>query len=304
MNAARHLLASAVVLGGSFLAADTTNALIAAALPLAEHSDPEPARRALPVVTRSLDYYLGPIVRRNVFAHGEPVPGEETVAAAVVEAQEECTLPVEVLGSVVVPHDETLSIVSVRDPATKKISVLQVGDRIDAGGASGTLAAVTAPFDDASMRKRTVALFDREDGRREACKSGERPSRTGAVAVSAAGPTGEGITRVADGQYEIPRAEIDAVLDGGLATVATTVRIVPYFEGGKSSGFKIYSIKPGSILSKLGLLNGDVLKRVNGYEITSPEKALEVYGMLKSERNLALDVTRGGKPKTLSYAIR
>lgn len=303
MSFARHAVLSGAVIAGSFLVADTTNAIIAAAFPLARPAAPASgaARMPAPAVVRSLDYFLGPIVRKNVFLHGEPIPGEEPqVEPVATAASEPCTLPLEILGSVVVPRDPSLSVVSVRDVATKKIHVLQVGDVF----LETALAEVSAPFDDETMRKRTIAVFEHPNGAREACRSGDKPTRPGVAVASASAPTGEGITRVADGQYEIPRAEIDAVLNGGLATIATTVRIVPYFEGGKSAGFKIYSLKPGSLLTKLGLINGDVLKRVNGYEISSPEKALEVYGMLKSERNLALDVTRAGKPKTLSYAIR
>ena len=93
-------------------------------------------------------------------------------------------------------------------------------------------------------------------------------------------------------------------MNGGMATMAQDVRIVPYFEGGAPKGFKLYSIKPGSLLSKIGLMNGDVIQKVNGYDISSPEKALQVYGLLKNEKNVAVDLTRNGQNKSISYTVR
>jgi general secretion pathway protein C len=295
--------ASAVVFA-SFLAADSVNAVIAATLTLPE-TDPSASRSAKPVfqASRSLDYFLDPIVRRNVFRHGEAIPGEETAAEPLTDQPEEgCTLPIQVLASVTVPRAPHLSLATLLDTAAKRIFVVQVGERVlDLA----TLVSVEEPYDETTMRKDSIAVLERDDGSRFLCRSDDAPAppvaRGGAIPAVAAG---NGVRRVAEGQYEIPQAEVDAVMNGGLATVATTVRIVPFFEGGKSAGFKLYSVKAGSLLSKLGLVNGDILRKVNGYEISSPEKALEVYGILKSERNVTLDVTRGGKPRTFQYAIR
>lgn len=293
--------ASAVVFA-SYLAADSVNAVIAASL---AHPGAQAAARPsspVPRPSRPLAYFLDPIVRRNVFRHGETVPGEESAAEPLASQEEEgCTLPIQVLASVVVPRTPQLSLATLLDTATKRIFVVQVGERVLD---QATLVAVEEPFDETSQRKDSVAFLQRDDGTRLVCRSDDAPApavpKGGIPAVAA----GNGVRRVADNQYEIPQAEVDAVMNGGLATVATTVRIVPYFEGGKSAGFKLYSVKAGSLLSKLGLLNGDILRKVNGYEISSPEKALEVYGILKSERNVTLDVTRGGKPQTFQYAIR
>jgi general secretion pathway protein C len=293
---------SAVVLA-SFLAADTVNAVVASSLAHAKPDSPS-ARPALVEFrsSRPLEYFLDPIVRRNVFRHGEPVPDELSAARPIASTPEEgCTLPVQVLASVVVPRAPQLSLATLLDTSSKRIFVVQVGERVlDLA----TLVSVEEPYDEAVQRKDSVAVLERDDGTRLVCRSDDAPAPVAAKGSVPAVAAGAGVRRVADDQYEIPQAEVDAVMNGGLATVATTVRIVPFFEGGKSTGFKLYSIKAGSLLSKLGLVNGDILRKVNGYEISSPEKALEVYGILKSERNVTLDVTRAGKPRTFQYAIR
>ena len=50
--------------------------------------------------------------------------------------------------------------------------------------------------------------------------------------------------------------------------------------------------------------NGDVISAINGLEITSPEKALEVYAKLKSASHLSLGLERNGQRITKDYTIR
>ena len=74
--------------------------------------------------------------------------------------------------------------------------------------------------------------------------------------------------------------------------------------GGKPVGFKLFSIKPGSLYSKIGLQNGDVINRINGFEMSSHEKGLEVYQKLKDSSSVTVDIKRRGKPMSLDYAIQ
>jgi general secretion pathway protein C len=114
---------------------------------------------------------------------------------------------------------------------------------------------------------------------------------------------GAGIEKVKSGQYEIPRAEIESVLSN-LNTLATQARIVPSFKDGKANGFKLFSIKPNSLYQKIGIKNGDVVQRINGYEMNSPDKALEIYTKLKDASTITVDLQRRGRSKTLTYNIR
>lgn len=117
------------------------------------------------------------------------------------------------------------------------------------------------------------------------------------------GDLGKDIKKVSDTEFEIPRKEIEGVLSN-LNTVATQARIVPSFHNGKANGFKLFSIRPGSLYSKIGIQNGDIVQKINGYEINSPDKALEIYSKLKDAQSISVDLVRRGKPSTLSYQIR
>lgn len=100
-------------------------------------------------------------------------------------------------------------------------------------------------------------------------------------------------------QYLLKRSEINKVT-GNLGALASQARIVP---SKKDNGFKIFSIAKDSLFSKLGIQNGDILKSINGIELSSPDKAIEAYSRLQSASKLSLDIVRKGQNETLEYTI-
>jgi general secretion pathway protein C len=121
--------------------------------------------------------------------------------------------------------------------------------------------------------------------------------------VQAPGVNGNGIRAVSENDYEVPRTEIDRTL-ANLNDVAMQARIVPAFKDGQAQGFKLFSIRPDSIYSKIGVQNGDVIKRINGFELNSPEKALEVYSKLKEASRIEIELERNGSSIRKNYTIR
>ena len=112
----------------------------------------------------------------------------------------------------------------------------------------------------------------------------------------------EGVRAVGQNKYEIDRNVIDSTLSN-LNTIATQARIVPSFKNGAANGFKLFSIQPGSLYSSIGIENGDVIQRVNGYEINSPEKALELYQKLRESRHVTIELEREGQIVRKEYTI-
>jgi general secretion pathway protein C len=112
-----------------------------------------------------------------------------------------------------------------------------------------------------------------------------------------------GVKKLDDTHYLIERSVVDKVLNDP-TLLARSARIVPSIKDGKSNGFKMYAIRPSSIYSKIGLQNGDTIQAVNGFEITSPDTALQVYTKVKSASSLSIQVTRRGQPVTMDYTIK
>jgi general secretion pathway protein C len=113
----------------------------------------------------------------------------------------------------------------------------------------------------------------------------------------------EGVREVGPNQYVIEGGVIDSTLSN-LNTIATQARIVPSFKNGVANGFKLFSIQPGSLYASIGIENGDIIQRVNGYEINSPEKALELYQKLQQSSNVTLELERGGQVIRKQYTVQ
>jgi general secretion pathway protein C len=112
-----------------------------------------------------------------------------------------------------------------------------------------------------------------------------------------------GVKKIDDSTYEIDKSLVAKALANPMA-LAKGARVVPAVKNGQPDGFKLYAIRPSSVYAKLGLTNGDTLQAINGFQLTSADKALEVYTKLREATQLEVEITRRGKPLTLKYSIR
>ncbi|QRK04033.1 general secretion pathway protein GspC [Archangium violaceum] len=111
------------------------------------------------------------------------------------------------------------------------------------------------------------------------------------------------VRQISPRNYEVSRKDLDATL-ANPNEVMMQARLVPAFRDGEPQGFKMFAIKPSSIYNQLGLQNGDVLKRINGHSLQSPDRALEAYQALREASRIELEVERNGQPLQLTYSVR
>ena len=111
------------------------------------------------------------------------------------------------------------------------------------------------------------------------------------------------VTRLSDSQFSIDEGGV-AQLTGNFNQFMTQVRLVPYFEGNKSAGYRIAAVRPGTTFEKLGFQGGDVLQQVNGLDVSSPDKMYTIFQNLKDEKKVTVSILRQGQKSTLSYEIR
>lgn len=100
----------------------------------------------------------------------------------------------------------------------------------------------------------------------------------------------------------VDQREVDDAIQN-LDKLYSEVRIVPNIRDGQPAGMKVLAIKPGSMLTKLGVRRGDVLEKVNGQELDI-RRGMELFSQMKDMKNFSLDVSRGGKNQTIEYEIR
>ncbi len=126
--------------------------------------------------------------------------------------------------------------------------------------------------------------------------------RSTARASKKSSDIGKGIKKTGEDTWSIERGEIEKTLSN-LNSIAMQARIVPSFKNGEANGFKLFAIRPGSLYSKIGIQNGDIIHKINGFSMSSPDKALEVYQKLKNARSIEVELTRRGQNKSLQYNI-
>jgi general secretion pathway protein C len=112
-----------------------------------------------------------------------------------------------------------------------------------------------------------------------------------------------GISRVSDTEYNVNRDLVNNILENQ-AELMRTARVIPHEINGRVVGVKLYGIRRNSLLGRLGLQNGDMLRTINGFDMASPDSALEAYARLRNADHLSVSVIRRGTPMTIDYNVR
>ncbi len=113
----------------------------------------------------------------------------------------------------------------------------------------------------------------------------------------------KGVRKVSMYNYEVDRSMLDENLND-LSALGRQARVVPNYRNGQYQGFKLIGVRPGSLYRALGIRSGDIIQRVNGTEINSPNKAIELFERLRTDSKIALDIERRGQKRTLQFSIK
>jgi general secretion pathway protein C len=105
------------------------------------------------------------------------------------------------------------------------------------------------------------------------------------------------------GTYIVDQRKVLQAIDNP-NQLMTDARLQPNFRGGNQEGFTLRDVRGGGIYQSLGLQNGDVLLRINDYNISNPENALQAFTALRGMDRIQLDILRNDAKMTLTYQIR
>jgi len=86
--------------------------------------------------------------------------------------------------------------------------------------------------------------------------------------------------------------------------IMTDARFIPHVVDGRQQGFILRELKPGGIYHSLGLQNEDILLKINEYDISTPDTALQAFIALRGIDRADLDIVRNGSKMTMTYQIR
>jgi len=306
----------ALLFAAAWIAAKTVNTAVGAVIRPTPRIDlaalPAPAARAV----------LPPLEVERLYA----LIGQKPPAPIALEAEQEGPAPARtctdqraapmksglraLLVAGVVAEQPRWSIASITDLSTRETRIYGIGDAVlgasllsverirderDATGAGFKVAAIVC-------NNGSKEFIDFEAGEGVAAAAPNIGVFAPPGDEGGAAGVGDGVRKIADNRYEIKRSVIESSLSN-LNNIATQARIVPSFKNGVSNGFKLFSIQPGSLYSAIGVENGDVIQKINGYEINSPDKALEVYQKLRESRHITLEIERNGQVIRKDYNV-
>lgn len=112
-----------------------------------------------------------------------------------------------------------------------------------------------------------------------------------------------GIRKIGATSYEIDQSEFDKAL-ANISRLMTEARAVPESDAsGAVIGFRVLYVKDGSLFEKIGISEKDIITRINGYELSGIEKALELFSKLKTADRFTIDLMRDNRPVTFDYTV-
>jgi general secretion pathway protein C len=111
------------------------------------------------------------------------------------------------------------------------------------------------------------------------------------------------LKKLGPGKFAVSRAEVQQTMENP-AQFFSQMRALPHFVNGKTDGFSISQVAPGSVFEQLGLQDGDLLTSIDGQPVTNPMQAMGLIEAVKTASAIDLTVNRGGSPTSVHLDLR
>ncbi len=257
------------------------------------------------------------ILRRNIFdsARGdltaEPLPeiplgedGQPIDSWDPNRPPPKCAGKLRLVGSVVSPVAPDWSFAAIAGSSDGKTMLYREGSDVD--GSRVVAVHSSSVVMSGSTGVCQLLMFEEEETAAARAPVAQKPAAAKPADARSAGLSAEeltdGIEKITDTKFNIQRGLVDKVL-ANQGSLMKSARVIPHEENGRVVGVKLYGIRRNSLLGRLGVRNGDMLRTINGFDMTSPDTALEAYSRLRSADKLTLAVKRQNKEITIDYNI-
>lgn len=206
--------------------------------------------------------------------------------------------------------DPTWSIAALQGPGESKPAIRRVGDQVGSSqvayiGFNPTEATPAVWMSQGASLCQALLFATQPAHKPVAAVAPPAPAGQPAAGGPSAVPAdiANKIQKVSETEFNVDRSVVDKILENQ-AELMRSARIVPEQQAGKVVGIRLFGIRPDTLLGTLGFQNGDRLETINGFNMASPEKALEAYARLRTASNLNIKVNRRGQPMSIDYRIK
>lgn len=111
------------------------------------------------------------------------------------------------------------------------------------------------------------------------------------------------LKKLGPGKFEASRAQVASTMQNP-AQLFSQMRALPHFVNGKTDGFSISNVAPGSVFEQLGLQDGDMLTEIDGQPVTNPMQAMGLMQAVQTASSIDLTLQRGGSPTRVHLDLR
>lgn len=131
--------------------------------------------------------------------------------------------------------------------------------------------------------------------------------RAGGSTTSRSAPAETSVSQRNVGRPTVPATSEPAGQPSGrLGYVENVFRhatIEPHVQDDRVDGLRISGLEQSPLAASIGLRNDDVVRRVNGQELTSKQKAFQVLQKARSQSELDIEIVRDGRTRNLSFDL-
>lgn len=233
------------------------------------------------------------IVSRNVFdstARGSVTLGPEDASAVAAAPTTRSDLT---LFGTVVRGEKSLAVIR----SEKGVRTYALGKDIPGGGTVETIERNRVEITYPGGSTQVLTLIPEAP----AGAPGQTAAAPGGAAAGANAPPGA-LRSVGPNKWVIPK-EVAEQARGNINELLKQARMEPNIVGGRTQGFVVRMVQPRSLLAQLGIQRGDILQQINGVELDTPEKALQIFQQLREARNISIALQRGGTNHTFEYEV-
>jgi len=249
-------------------------------------ADTEPRKKPTRRAGTSKASYASGILARNVFDSSaigkEPEGGDESTGVSDLKVKLLATM-------VAIPASFSTAFI-VRDGVEHSGSGYGIGDKI--------LGAEVLTISKYEVKIR------RPDGVEEVIKMSTENKKGAKPNTSKNVTDDDGISKDGDNKYTVKQELVDKYL-GDLEGISRLGRAIPHRGAdGAIDGYRLSGIRRGTVGEKLGIRNGDIVHKVNGYDLTSISEAMKAFQELQKEDSFNFELTRRGKKQTMEYDVQ
>jgi len=238
------------------------------------------------------DYEI--ILQRNIFdssAKGTATfsPQEKEPEKNAATAKPAARADLKLLGTVSA-EEGSLAMIE----ANRSIDLYRLGDEVPGGGKIGEITRNMVTIQNRDGSEEILSLY-------ETGEAGSPAPAPTPPSSSAAEENGQ-IKPIGENQWTIDR-QVAENARNNIGELLKSARMEPNVVNGNTEGFVVRMIQPGSLLANLGIRKGDVIMEVNGVDLESPEKALQIFQQLREAKHISIGLQRDGAPMNFDYEI-